>query len=47
RKGEDIFLDDLTITQVREEIKVPVIVVPVRGDLFFHELLNDTSEEVR
>jgi putative radical SAM enzyme (TIGR03279 family) len=46
RKGEDVFLDDVTVSQVREMAKVPVIAVPVRGDLFLHALLYDYSEEV-
>ncbi len=47
RKGEDIFLDDMTVSQVSEQAKVPVVAVPVRGDEFLHALLNETSEEVR
>ncbi len=47
RKGEDVFLDDITVSQVMEEAEVPVIVVPVRGDEFLHALLNYSFEEVR
>ena len=47
RKGEDVFLDDLTVSQVSEEAGVPVFAVPVRGDVFLYALLNDSPLEVR
>ncbi|HHY82720.1 MAG TPA: DUF512 domain-containing protein [Clostridiales bacterium] len=46
RKGQDVFLDDVTLSQVSEKSGVPVIPVPVRGDEFLYALLNCQSEEV-
>ncbi len=47
RKGEDVFLDDVTISQVADKAMVPVIAVPVRGDAFLHALLKGTPLEVK
>jgi putative radical SAM enzyme (TIGR03279 family) len=40
RKGQDVFLDDVTLPQVEKEAGVPVDAVPVRGDDFLNTLLG-------
>lgn len=40
RKGEDVFLDDITLPQLIQAIGVPVIAVSVYGEDFLNAILN-------
>ena len=40
RKGQDVFLDDVTVPQLAEEAGIPVVSVPVRGEDFLKALLE-------
>ncbi len=46
RKGEDVFLDGWTLSRLIEKTGLPVVPVPVRGDLFLYKLLNIPFGEV-
>ena len=46
RKGQDVFLDDVSVSQLAEHAGVPVSAVPVRGDAFLDALLNGKDLEV-
>lgn len=46
RKGQDVFLDDTTVSQLETNAGIPVSSVPVRGDAFLHALLMDDCAEV-
>ncbi len=46
RKGQDVFLDDVTVSQLAKNAGVPVSAVPVRGDAFLHALLINDCVEV-
>lgn len=46
RKGQDVFLDDVSVSQLAEHAGVPVSAVPVRGDAFLYALLNMEFAEV-
>lgn len=41
RKGQDVFLDDMSLAELEERLGIPVVAVPVRGDAFLHALLMD------
>jgi putative radical SAM enzyme (TIGR03279 family) len=40
RRGQDVFLDDVTLPQLEKETGMPVDAVPVRGDDFLNALLG-------
>ena len=46
RKGQDVFLDDVTVSELSQKAGIPVIPVPVRGDLFLRALLGEDFREV-
>ncbi len=46
RKGEDVFLDGWTLSRLIEKTGLPVVPVPVRGDLFLYKLINIPFGEV-
>ena len=46
RKGQDVFLDDVTVSQLAADAHVPVSAIPVRGHAFLHALLEEACTEV-
>ncbi|HHU48931.1 MAG: DUF512 domain-containing protein [Caldicoprobacterales bacterium] len=46
RKGQDVFLDDVTVSQLAADAHVPVSAIPVRGNAFLHALLEEACTEV-
>lgn len=47
RSGEDVFLDDLTVAQLKEELKVPIVIVDTRGEDFVKAVLEPPRENAK
>ena len=42
RAGESVFLDDVTVEELEEELQIPIVVVDEGGAEFVHAIIDDT-----
>ena len=45
RSGEEVFLDDLTVGELKNALQVQIVIVNSNGQDLYHALLSDTFDE--
>ena len=45
RSGEDIFLDDYTLTDVSDKLGVPIVITTSEGEGFINAVLNGDGQQ--
>ena len=44
RSGESVFLDDVTVEELEEELQIPIVVVDEGGAEFVHAIIDETVD---